>query len=299
MVKNIAYLFILSLLLSACSSRRKTVYTPPRSSGNTTASKPAPEVKHNPEYKKNNERVQQENKPVTGSTTPVSYTVASYVERFKAIAIQEMNLYGVPASITLAQGLQESGFGNGELARYANNHFGIKCTSDWTGRSYYKDDDKVDDCFRVYNNPEESYRDHSEFLKRKRYASLFELDKNDYVGWAYGLKRCGYATNPKYPDLLINTIKRYSLDQYDRPEGEVQKIKREDRVLAEINENVANPQKDTIVKAAPVVKLYTVGTGDTLYNISKRFNLTVEELKALNNMADNNIKIGQQLIIAK
>ncbi|WP_317163594.1 glucosaminidase domain-containing protein [Mucilaginibacter aquatilis] len=299
MVKNVAYLFIITLLLSACSSRRKTVYTPPRTPGNTTVNKPAPEVKRNPEYKKNNERVQKENQPVASTTTVTSYTVASYIDRFKAIAVKEMNLYGIPASITLAQGLQESGFGNGELARYANNHFGIKCTSDWTGRSYYKDDDKVDDCFRVYSNPEESYRDHSEFLKRKRYAMLFELDKNDYVGWAYGLKQCGYATNPKYPELLINTIKKYGLDQYDRPEGEVQKIRREDRVLAEINQNSANPQKDTIVKAQPVVKVHTVSTGDTLYNISKRYGLTVEELKALNNMNDNNIKIGQQLIIAK
>jgi len=300
-VKNIAYLIILTLLLSACSSRRKTVSTAPRSSGNTTTRPPA-KVEHNPEYKKNNERIQKENQQVTGNTTYApypAYTVASYIERFKAIAIKEMNLYGIPASITLAQGLQESGFGNGELARYANNHFGIKCTSDWTGRSYYKDDDKVDDCFRVYNNPEDSYRDHSEFLKRKRYAILFELDKNDYVGWAYGLKQCGYATNPKYPELLINTIKRYSLDQYDRPEGELQKIKREDRVLAEINQNIGNNSKDTIIKAPPVNKLYTVGTGDTLYNISKRFGLTVDELKALNNMGDNNIKIGQQLVVAK
>lgn len=193
----------------------------------------------------------------------------------------------------------ESGFGNGELARVANNHFGIKCTSDWKGRSYYKDDDQVDDCFRVYSNPEDSYRDHSEFLKRKRYAKLFELDKNDYVGWAYGLKEAGYATNPQYPQLIINTIQKYSLDQYDRPEGEIQKIKREDRVLSQINQNIGKAVKDSLIRTPFNNKRYTVATGDTLYNISKRFGLTVDELKALNNMVDNNIKIGQQLIIAQ
>ncbi len=266
----------------------------------------------------NNERVQRENKVTPGTLTYPAYTVASYVDRFKSIAIKEMNLYGIPASITLAQGLFESGFGNGELARVANNHFGIKCTSDWTGRSYYKDDDRPNDCFRVYNNPEESYRDHSEFLKRKRYAKLFELDKNDYEGWAFGLKECGYATNPQYPQLLINAIVKYNLAQYDRPEGEIQKIKREDRVLAQINKNAGKAAKDSIVSIAPGSlypgtrtatpsatppstqgRYYTVTTGDTLYNISKRFNLTVDQLKALNNMTDNSIKIGQQLIIAQ
>jgi hypothetical protein len=233
------------------------------------------------------------------SIQATTYTVAQYIDRFKAIAIQEMNLYGIPASVTLAQGLFESGNGNGDLARIANNHFGIKCTSDWKGKSYYKDDDQVNDCFRVYDRPEDSFRDHSEFLKRKRYAKLFELDKNDYVGWANGLKEAGYATNPKYPQLIIGVIQKYSLDQYDRPEGTVQKIKREDRVLTEINQNIGKAIKDSLVQATPANKTYTIKQGDTLYNISKRFGLTIDELKALNNMADNNIKIGQKLVIAK
>jgi LysM repeat protein len=144
-----------------------------------------------------------------------------------------------------------------------------------------------------------SYRDHSEFLKRKRYAPLFELDKNDYEGWAYGLKQAGYATNPKYPELLINVIKRYQLDQYDRPEGELQKIKREDRVLAQINKNIGKEVKDSLAQAAPAYKLYEIQKGDTLYNVSKRFGLTVDELKALNNIVDNNIKIGQKLVVVK
>ncbi|MDB5001216.1 MAG: hemagglutinin [Mucilaginibacter sp.] len=245
----------------------------------------------------NNKIIQKKNKAAIAAYK--SFTSLEYIERFKAIAIQEMNQYGIPASITLAQGLFESGSGNSELAKIANNHFGIKCGSNWTGESYYKDDDNVNDCFRVYNNPEESFRDHSEFLKKKNYARLFELDKNDFKGWAYGLKAAGYATNPKYPQLLLNIIEKYSLDQYDRPEGEVQKIKREDRVLADINNNIGNPQADSISKISPDNKIYTVKQGDTLYNISKRFGINVDELKALNNMADNGLKIGQKLVVAK
>ncbi len=126
-----------------------------------------------------------------------------------------MRKYGIPASIILAQGILESSNGNSDLARYANNHFGIKCTSDWNGKTYYKDDDKPDECFRKYRDADASFRDHSEFLMRPRYAKLFELKTSNYKGWAKGLKKCGYATNPKYPELLINLIERYNLDQYD------------------------------------------------------------------------------------
>lgn len=252
--------------------------------------------------------IQKENKQVEKAAVKrtdgnfITYTTSSYLLKFKTIAITEMNKYGIPASITLAQALLESGTGNSDLAKYANNHFGIKCTTDWKGKGYYKDDDQKDDCFRVYNNPEESFKDHSEFLKRKRYASLFELDKDDYEGWAKGLKVAGYATNPKYPDLLINIIEKYSLQQYDRKEGEIEKIKREDRVLGDINNNIPKEKaKDKKVDAPPIIagNKYVVQQSDTLYNISKRFGLTVDELKALNNMVDNNIKIGQELIVKK
>jgi flagellum-specific peptidoglycan hydrolase FlgJ len=276
-MRKISLLLIAATIFTSCSAHKSLI-----------SSKKA----HN-----NNKNIQKKNK--TAIAAYKSFTSLEYIERFKAIAIQEMNQYGIPASITLAQGLFESGSGNSELAKVANNHFGIKCGSTWTGESYYKDDDNVDDCFRVYNNPEESFRDHSEFLKKKNYARLFELDKNDFKGWAYGLKAAGYATNPKYPQLLLNIIEKYSLDQYDRPEGEVQKIKREDRVLAEINDNIGNPQADSISKISPDNKIYTVKQGDTLYNISKRFGINVDELKALNNMADNGLKIGQKLVVAK
>src|SRR6202012_883220 len=281
----------ISISLSSCFTRRTV------QANNRPASynQPAPITNH--EAKEVNKELEQERKADIAAYVP--YTSLTYIERFKAIAIQEMNLYGIPASITLAQGLFESGSGNSYLAKIANNHFGIKCTSDWKGKSYFKDDDQPNDCFRVYDKPEDSFRDHSEFLKRKRYAALFELDKNDYVGWANGLKTAGYATNPNYPQLLINVIQKYNLDQYDRPEGEVAKIKSEDRGLSQINKNIGQAAKDSLVSTTPVNKLYTVKTGDTLYNISKRFGLTVDELKSLNNMADNNIKLGQQLVVVK
>lgn len=251
----------------------------------------------NREAHRNNQIVQRDNRDAIANYT--SYTSLTYIDHFKTIAIQEMNLYGIPASITLAQGLFESGSGNGELARVANNHFGIKCTGDWKGKSYYKDDDSHNDCFRVYDKPEDSFRDHSEFLKRPRYAKLFQLDKNDYVGWANGLKAAGYATNPNYPNLLINVIQKYNLTQYDSPETDAQKEKREDRVLTQIQDNTIVAKQDSAIQTDTTNKLYTVVTGDTLYSISRRFGITVEDLKTLNNLSDSNIKIGQKLVVVK
>lgn len=141
--------------------------------------------------------------------------IDSYVEQYKSLAIEEMIRTGIPASITLAQGLLETGFGQSELAVNANNHFGIKCKSDWTGEKVYHDDDAKGECFRKYNSAIESYRDHSDFLKnRPHYASLFNLEVTDYQGWAKGLKAAGYATNPKYPQLLIKLIEENNLHQY-------------------------------------------------------------------------------------
>ncbi|MDQ7947626.1 MAG: glucosaminidase domain-containing protein [Pedobacter sp.] len=258
------------------------------------------------QYSRNNKQIEKEATKENPNFT--NYTTLSYIEQFKAVAIQEMNTYGIPASITLAQGISESGSGNSSLARFANNHFGIKCTSDWKGKAYYKDDDQQNDCFRVYKDARESYKDHSEFLKRKRYAFLFELDKNDYKNWAIGLKTAGYATNPKYPDMLIGIIEKYKLYQYDVPESEREKIAREDRVFTEINANIpAEKKKFTPVAVAPKDppvqatgdKYYTVKQGDTLFKISQTYKLTVDELKAINNMSDNNIKIGQKLLVVK
>ena len=134
-------------------------------------------------------------------------TPEEYIQTYKDIAIREMKTHKIPASITLAQGLLESGAGNSALAREAKNHFGIKCHKGWEGDTYYMDDDEKNECFRKYKNPEESFKDHSEFLcGRSRYAALFDLDITDYEGWAKGLKAAGYATNPKYAQLLIDRI---------------------------------------------------------------------------------------------
>jgi LysM repeat protein len=132
------------------------------------------------------------------------------------VAIEQMQRYGIPASITLAQGIFESGAGRSELAVKANNHFGIKCNG-WTGRRSYHDDDERGECFRAYDNAYESFEDHSKFLaERQRYRGLFNLKRDDYKGWARGLKAAGYATNPQYADRLIELIQLYKLYQYDK-----------------------------------------------------------------------------------
>ena len=136
-----------------------------------------------------------------------------YIAQYSDLAIEQQRKHKVPAAITMAQGILESAAGRSELAVKANNHFGIKCTSDWQGRTINKDDDKANECFRRYARVENSYEDHSLFLLRKRYESLFALPIGDYKGWAHGLKACGYATDPKYPEKLIQLIELYELDK--------------------------------------------------------------------------------------
>jgi len=228
-----------------------------------------------------------------------SFTAISYIERFKQIAIREMNNSGIPASITLAQGILESGNGSSELALQGNNHFGIKCTPDWKGKTMLKDDDQKDDCFRVYKTPEESFKDHTEFLKRKRYAPLFELDKNDYRGWAIGLKNAGYATNPRYAELLISLIERYNLNRFDRLETGNEKIIREDKVLTEIAKNIPLEKKEEASQAGVTMKIHEVKSGDTIESISKLYALSIDQIKLLNGLEDMNLKPGQLLVVSK
>lgn len=156
---------------------------------------------------------------LTASQTPAPEKTPQviYIEQFSSLAVEEMYRSGIPASITLAQGLLESGYGLSELAVKGNNHFGIKCHNNWTGGRMYYDDDKKGECFRKYKSPEESYRDHSDFLRyRDRYRFLFDYKITDYKSWAYGLKKAGYATDPAYPKKLINLIETYGLHEYDR-----------------------------------------------------------------------------------
>ena len=139
----------------------------------------------------------------------------NYIQKWKEEAVRQMAIHRIPASITLAQGLLESGSGKSELSARSNNHFGIKCHKDWEGGRTYHDDDAKGECFRVYADARDSFEDHSLFLKRKRYESLFELKIDDYKGWARGLKKCGYATSPTYAKALIELIERHGLDDYD------------------------------------------------------------------------------------
>ena len=205
---------------------------------------------------------------------PYSERVANYINEYAEIAKEEMLQYGIPASITLAQGILESGAGAGELTMKANNHFGIKCHTGWEGDRVYHDDDERGECFRKYNDPKYSYRDHSLFLtQRSRYQDLFKLRK----GWAKGLRKAGYATDPKYPDKLIGIIERYNLTAYD------------DAVLGK---RVSSVEPDE-----SKIGTYSVQAGDTLYSISRRFNLTVETLKKYNGLKSNDLSIGQVLYL--
>ena len=154
---------------------------------------------------------------VAHATAQKRMSTEEYIEKYKDVAIKKMREFKIPASITLAQGVLESGSGNSRLATKANNHFGIKCHKGWNGKKFYMDDDEKHECFRKYHKADDSFRDHSKFLtQRGRYSFLFQYDITDYEKWAYGLKKAGYATNPKYPKLLIKIIEKYNLSQYDK-----------------------------------------------------------------------------------
>ncbi|MDA1210617.1 MAG: glucosaminidase domain-containing protein [Bacteroidetes bacterium] len=215
-----------------------------------------------------------------------------YVETFAPIAIDEMRLYGIPASITLAQGILESGSGNGTLALKANNHFGIKCHTTWTGERVYHDDDELGECFRKYSDVKYSYRDHSLFLtQRSRYADLFKLKISDYQGWAKGLKKAGYATDPKYPDKLISLIERFDLWQYDQGGALAQASSglEPQNASESINTRAINAKN----------RIYVVVPGDTLYSLSKRFGLTVDQIMEHNKLESIDLSIGQELRLPK
>jgi len=224
-----------------------------------------------------------------------------YIDRYKGIAIEEMNKYGIPASIKLAQAILESGNGNSYLATQANNHFGIKCGGTWDGKSVNRPDDTANDCFRVYTDPEQSFRDHSQFLLRKRYENLFTLRKDDYKGWARGLKAAGYATNPRYPDLLIDLIERYNLQQYDQAEAPVEAVARVEKVEEVIEEKAVEEPQIPVeeIKKPVAMVIYEVKATDTIFSIARKYNVTVDDIKALNSMTTETISVGQLLVVSK
>jgi len=228
------------------------------------------------------------------ATTRVKVTTAmvlSYIEKYKGIAKEDMLQYGIPASIILGQGILESGAGTGPLSTKANNHFGIKCHIEWTGPSVRYNDDVENECFRKYKDPSESYRDHSLFLiTRAHYSSLFQLDKTDYKSWAKGLKNAGYATDPAYPTKLIAIIERYHLQKFDYDVlGNDYIASNNSNEVKSINE-VSNELKN-------VNQSHQVAKGDTLYSISRKYNVTIQDLKKKNNISNDTLSVGQSLII--
>jgi hypothetical protein len=199
-----------------------------------------------------------------------------------------MKKFGIPASITMAQGILESSSGKGELALKSNNHFGIKCHSTWKGKKVYHDDDEKGECFRKYRNPETSYRDHSLFLKsRSRYGFLFKLKISNYIKWAKGLRKAGYATDPAYANKLISIIERYELWKLDGSKKPLNKSKKE-----RVSKKESRKDSNNIVRK---VGVHIVKKGDTLFSISKKYNISVSDLIKINNLNGNNISLGQGL----
>ncbi len=233
-----------------------------------------------------------------------------YIAQFKEIAIAEMKRSGVPASITLAQGILESESGNSELVKKSNNHFGIKCKSTWGGNSVTHDDDATAECFRAYSNADESYRDHSDFLRaNKRYSSLFTLDPVDYAGWAKGLKKAGYATNPKYPDLLIKQIEQYDLQQYslialngskemdvavvDKSLGNIPEAFKE--ALATPVEALRNGTSYDVIRVNDTKCIYAK-KGTSLLAIADKKNISLKKLMEFNDMEKEGLLEKDQYI---
>lgn len=221
-------------------------------------------------------------------------TPEEYIAAYKEDAVKEMYLHKVPACITLAQGMLESGNGNSPLAKNANNHFGIKCHKEWGGETYIMDDDSANECFRKYNDVLESYSDHSMFLfSRSRYASLFELNINDYKGWCYGLKAAGYATDPKYPQRLIELIEKYKLQELNVMENTPKQDLPSRHV---INGDLSIRE----VYRFNHIKFVIAKENDSFYKIANDFNLELDQILEYNDLSkDDKLSYGQKIYIEK
>ncbi|MFT5266484.1 MAG: LysM repeat protein [Polaribacter sp.] len=240
------------------------------------------------------------------SSVKIKYSRTEYIDKYKKIAIKEMKRTSIPASITMAQAVIESGNGNSYLSQKAKNHFGIKCHSTWKGPKVYRDDDKKDDCFRKYPSHLESFRDHSDFLLKRRYAFLFDYESTDYKAWAHGLSKAGYATNPRYPEMLIRVIEDEELYKLDKKQKRT--LQPKPKPIPEENDHKQKEievKGDDIPNALPkstivtTERYHTVNSGETLYGISKKYNLSVDKLKALNSLTSNNLDIGQKLLVSQ
>lgn len=199
---------------------------------------------------------------------------SEYISTYSSLAIEQQEKHGIPASVTLAQGLLESSAGRSRLATKGNNHFGIKCHLTWRGDTMLRSDDAPNECFRVYKDVRRSYDDHSQFLLKPRYASLFQLDPQDYAAWARGLRKCGYATDPNYASRLIAIIERYALYLYDTPEGRCQ----EDNT-AYIQSQLAATHP---VRRARGLHYVIAAPGESYSKIAKEFGLSEKKLRKYN-----------------
>ena len=241
----------------------------------------------------------------------------AYINQYKQIAIDEMVRTGVPASITLAQGILESSCGQCPLVQQSNNHFGIKCKTDWTGEVVYHDDDEKGECFRKYNSAEDSYRDHSDFLKnRPNYTFLFDIDATDYTDWAYGLKKAGYATNPVYAKSLITTIEKYNLEQYtelallqnNQIDIAAAPVKENEKIAFASTEKIVSNDKN-IPSAKTITVKYPTGVfqinktnvlyaeaGTSLFALANKFSIPFNKLLQYNDLKNADILSENSLI---
>jgi len=268
------------LFLASCSSSRRVT---------TKKQQKKVVVEPRPEKLPSVKQAQHVKKLEKGNKALNRYTL-QYIRKYAPLAVLEMHEYKIPASITLAQGILESGNGRSNLAAKSNNHFGIKCHTGWKGKRVYHDDDEKGECFRKYKYVQTSYKDHSTFLSgRRRYESLFKLRRTDYKRWAKGLKKAGYATDRKYPSKLIKIIETYKLYEFDK--FTKKDLKRGKRFKEEEKE------EPVITKKKIKAKSYQVKKGDTLYSIARKFNITVDRLKKLNKLKSNALSIGQELEI--
>ncbi len=216
-------------------------------------------------------------------------TYLEYINKYSELAVDQQTQYGIPASITLAQGLLESAAGRSTLATQGNNHFGIKCHKDWEGETMLRDDDAPNECFRVYNTVEESFHDHSVFLTRKRYKPLFDYDISDYSSWAKGLSKCGYATDPNYATRLIAIIERYALYTFDtHAEAEAEEMTQFLWQQLRKTHPVRRSRGLHYVIAAP---------GDTYSGIAKEFHIKKKKLMAFNDAESDDVKEWQEVYL--
>lgn len=239
--------------------------------------------------------------PLAVAAQSLSGDYLEYIETYKETAVRQQQEYGIPASITLAQGLLESGAGLSRLATEGNNHFGIKCHNTWKGEGIYQDDDERNECFRKYDSADQSFEDHARFLKRKRYASLFDLKVTDYKGWAKGLKQCGYATDPTYASKLISIIELYSLSDFDTGQPVIahrKELKGDETLEHSIDMEIIAEFK-LVHKIRRKWGLYyvTAYDGDSLDAIADEFGISKKKLRSFNDLSSKSPALADGAIL--